>query len=246
MRDVSDAPDTLSRGVFPESSNARDGVANPVPPELTGSHSAQRAAEMRDAPQPCREEESEEPATDKGPEPAATGEATVLLGHRESGDEPVNWRPSIRANPHLMILGQPGMGKTTTLINVCLQLQAQGVTPIVFSYHEDIDEKLTKELPQPPLIVRYAGLGFNPMEVVGDNPLGYLDNVGMLRDIFSAVFPDLGDVQLGRLREAMKQSYADLGWSPGQTGAAPAFGSFLQRLRAEEKRDKGLLTLLNR
>jgi len=98
---------------------------------------------MRDTAPPCHEEESEEPATERGPEPAATGEATVLLGHRESGDEPVIWRPSIRANPHLMILGQPGMGKTTTLINCCLQLQAQGVTPIVFSYHEDIDGKLT-------------------------------------------------------------------------------------------------------
>ena len=38
----------------------------------------------------------------------------------------------------------------------------------------------------------------------------------------------------------------DLGWSPGQTGVAPAFGSFLERLRAEEKPDKGLVTLLNR
>ena len=35
VRNVSDAPDTLSRGVFPESSNARDGVANPVPPDGT-------------------------------------------------------------------------------------------------------------------------------------------------------------------------------------------------------------------
>jgi len=176
---------------------------------------------------------------------AATGEATVLLGHRESGDEPVIWRANIRANPHLMILGQPGMGKTTSLINICLQLEEQGVTPIVFSYHEDIDEKLGSALAEPPLVVRYAGLGFNPMEVIGDNPLAYLDNVGMLRDIFSAIFPDLGDVQLGRLREALKQSYLDQGWSPSRTGEVPAFHTFLDRLRTEEKPDKGLLTRLD-
>jgi len=206
--------------------HGQDGVSNSVPPVALSTASRLSAAGRQDVGAP-------------------TTEATVLLGHRDPGEDTVVWRASIRANPHLMILGLPGMGKTTSLINICLQLQAQGVTPIVFSYHQDIDEKLGLELPEPPLAVRYAGLGFNPMEVVGDNPLAYLDNVGMLRDIFSAVFPDLGDVQLGRLREALKQSYLDLGWSPGQRGEVPAFRTFLERLRAEEKPDKGLLTRLN-
>ena len=207
---------------------------------------------MRDTAERCHETEMPVGRQDVGaPRGAgsglasAAGETTVLLGHRESGDEPVIWRANIRANPHLMILGQPGMGKTTSLINICLQLEAHGVTPIVFSYHEDIDEKLGAALAEPPLVVRYAGLGFNPMEVIGDNPLAYLDNAGMLRDIFSAVFRDLGDVQLGRLREALKQSYLDQGWSPVQTGEVPAFRTFLDRLRAEEKPDKGLLTRLS-
>ena len=34
VRDGPDAPDTLSPGVFPESANVRDGVSNPVPPEI--------------------------------------------------------------------------------------------------------------------------------------------------------------------------------------------------------------------
>jgi hypothetical protein len=193
--------------------------------------------------------------TEEPPSPAAViqpaagappvGEASVLLGHQHPGDDPLYWHPIIQANPHLMILGLPGMGKTTSLINTCIQLDAQGVTPIVFSYHEDIDEKLALHLPQQPLVVRYAGLGFNPMEVVGDGPVAYLDNAGMLRDIFAAIFPDLGDVQLGRLRDALKQSYLDQGWAPGQRGETPAFHTFLERLRTEDKPDKGLLTRLS-
>ncbi len=181
------------------------------------------------------------------PKPAAESQldAGILLGHKEPGDDPVVWRASIKANPHLMILGLPGMGKTTCLINMCEQLQARQIVPIVFSYHQDIDEKVAVRLPEPPLVVRYAGLGFNPMQVEGDAPLGYLDNVGMLRDIFSAIFPDLGDVQLGRLREALKTSYLDKGWSPGQRGEAPAFRTFLDLLRADAKPDRGLLTRLN-
>ena len=171
--------------------------------------------------------------------------AGVLLGYRDGGDEQVLWHPIIKANPHLMILGLPGMGKTTCLINLCRQLEAQEVTPIVFSYHQDIDEKLVATLPAPPLEVRYAGLGFNPMQIVGEAPLAYLDNVGMLRDIFAAIFPDLGDVQLGRLREALKQTYVDRGWEPGQKCETPPFRAFLDLLRAEPKPDKGLLTRLS-
>lgn len=179
--------------------------------------------------------------------PSAEGQLDIgiLLGRKEPGDDPVVWRASIKANPHLMILGLPGMGKTTCLINICEQLQARHIVPIVFSYHQDIDEKLAVRLPEPPLVVRYAGLGFNPMQVEGAAPLGYLDNVGMLRDIFSAIFPDLGDVQLGRLREALKTSYLDKGWSQGQRGEVPAFRAFLDSLRADDKPDRGLLTRFN-
>ena len=43
-----------------------------------------------------------------------------------------------------MLVGLPGMGKTTALINICRQLFASGVAPVIFSYHDDIDEKLTE------------------------------------------------------------------------------------------------------
>ncbi|NJM11462.1 MAG: ATP-binding protein [Synechococcaceae cyanobacterium SM1_2_3] len=175
-----------------------------------------------------------------------SGSAGILLGHRQPDDEPVIWRANIKANPHLMILGLPGMGKTTCLINLCQQLVAQGITPIVFSYHEDIDEKLTAQLDHPPLVVRYAGLGFNPLQVDSNAPMAYLDNIGQLRDIFAAIFPELGDVQLGRLREALKRSYLDRGWGSGRCGEMPPFRGFLDLLRTDAKPDKGLLTLLNR
>jgi hypothetical protein len=222
----------------------------------TGEASAPQDPALHDDAPPSQAETEPEPDDRSGPPrsapaiqtaagPPPVGAASVLLGHQHPGDDPLYWHPIIQANPHLMILGLPGMGKTTSLINTCIQLDAQGVTPIVFSYHEDIDEKLALHLPQQPLVVRYAGLGFNPMEVVGDGPVAYLDNAGMLRDIFAAIFPDLGDVQLGRLRDALKQSYLDQGWAPGQRGETPAFHTFLERLRAEDKPDKGLLTRLN-
>ena len=168
----------------------------------------------------------------------------LLLGHRDGTDEPVNWQVSIKGNPHLLIVGLPGMGKTTCLINLCQQLTVAGICPIVFSYHQDIDEKLGALLGDRLQTVSYAGLGFNPLQVVGEAPLAYVDNVAMLRDIFAAVFPDLGDVQLGRIREALKRSYTDRGWGTGIQGEVPPFSAFYDILKADPKPDKGLMTRL--
>jgi DNA phosphorothioation-dependent restriction protein DptH len=172
-------------------------------------------------------------------------EAEIILGEQLANHEKVIWRVSTQGNPHLLIVGLPGMGKTTCLIHLCRQLVEAQIAPIVFSYHEDIDEKLNAVLPRELKSVSYAGLGFNPLQVVGSSPLAYMDNVAMLRDIFSTIFPDLGDVQLGRIREALKQSYTDCGWSNLSGGTVPAFSAFFDILRADAKPDKGVMLRLN-
>ena len=50
----------------------------------------------------------------------------------------------------------------------------------------------------------YAGLGFNPLQVVSDNPIGYIDNISMLRDIFATIFPDLGDIPAWKIERVVK------------------------------------------
>jgi hypothetical protein len=46
-------------------------------------------------------------------------------------DDEVIWPVSLRGNPHLLIVGLPGMGKTTCLLNICSQLHRQGVAPML-------------------------------------------------------------------------------------------------------------------
>lgn len=175
-------------------------------------------------------------------------EIMIDLGNEKTSDEPVTWNISISSNPHLMIVGLPGMGKTTCLINICLQMVKSDIVPIIFSYHDDIDTKIVNKLGSDVQFVDYAGLGFNPLEVVGDSAIAYIDNVGMLRDIFSSIFPELGEVQLGRLREALKQSYVDQGWSDSVMNRAelqlPGFQAFYDILKAQPKSEKNLLTRL--
>ena len=169
----------------------------------------------------------------------------INLGNGLLSGLPVEWEVSTNGNPHLLIVGQPGMGKTHCLIRVCQQLYEQEIVPIVFSFHQDIDEKLMATVPGGVLTVSYEGLGFNPMEVIATHPQAYVESVDMLRDVFAAIFPDLGEVQLGSLRKALKKSYEDQGWaSDGSRGKTPGFGDFLSILQATPKVDMKMLNRL--
>lgn len=175
-----------------------------------------------------------------------SGVPVVPLGDARGG-QPVKWSPSIASNPHLMIAGLPGMGKTTCLINICKHLVAGNVLPIVFSYHDDIDEKLAAAFPNL-LYSDGRSLGFNPMRVTHDGPLAHVESAGQLRDIFAAIFPDLGDLQLEQLRGAIKASYQELGWGNGVTEGLqpPPFRRFVELLRQQERPDTRTQTLLAR
>ncbi|SEM44747.1 hypothetical protein SAMN04515666_111177 [Bosea lupini] len=158
---------------------------------------------------------------------------------------PVNWSVSIRSNPHMMMVGLPGMGKTTALINISKQMTAAEIAPVIFSYHDDIDEKLADAI-GPMRTIDFDGLGFNPLRVDTPGPMAYIDVAGTLRDIFASIFPDLGEIQLEELRGAIKQSYDDLGWNDrsSERPAPPRFRTFLDILKSRPKPNQNLLARL--
>ena len=161
-------------------------------------------------------------------------------------DTEVCWRLGTRGNPHLLIAGLPGMGKTTCLVNMCRQLAAAEIRPVVFSYHQDIDEKLEETLGTL-RFVDFDGLGFNPLRVVDPEArAAHLDVAGTIRDIFGAIYPEIGDVQADRVRRAVKESFDEAGWKATAGGEEPRFRRFVEILRAEPKPDRGLKTLLAR
>jgi len=142
------------------------------------------------------------------------------------------------------------MGKTTCLLNLCNQMLVFGVRPIVFSYHPDFDERLKLLVPAI-RFVDFHGLGFNPLQVLDRlSRMAYLDVAGALRDIFAAIFPELGDIQLERVRKAIKDSFVEAGWDVPDALLAdlkePKFVRFVEILQADPKPDRGLRTLLAR
>jgi DNA phosphorothioation-dependent restriction protein DptH len=162
----------------------------------------------------------------------------------------VRWSLTVKGNPHLLVAGLPGMGKTTCLVNLCRQMLGARIRPLVFSYHQDIDERLTQLVPDVRFL-DFHGLGFNPLQVNDrQSRMAYLDVAGAVRDIFVAIFPEIGDIQGERIRRAIKDSFIEKGWDDPNADLAtlsePSFGRFVEILRSEPKPDRGLRTLLSR
>lgn len=171
------------------------------------------------------------------------------------------WHLTVKGNPHLLVAGLPGMGKTTCLLNLCQQMIAADVRPIVFSYHEDIDERLellesqgtvSGARPSPGIVrfVDFDGLGFNPLRVLDRSwKSAHIDLAGIIRDIFMAIYPDLGPLQGAKIRTAVKQSFEELGWGGAadtESLSEPPFRRFLEIMRSEPKPGIGLKNLLAR
>ena len=85
------------------------------------------------------------------------------------------------------------------------------------------------------------------MHVDDPTPHGHIDNAGMLRDIFAAMFPDLGDVQLERIRSAIRESYNRLGWGTESDSprTIPEFRAFYELLQQDAKGNQNVLVRLN-
>ena len=205
-----------------------DGRPTKAHPSLTGAASSDDDRAASDAPTPP-------------PVPAIALGADTLVG------TDVQWPLTIKGNPHLLIAGLPGMGKTTCLLSLCRQMVTAGIHPIIFSYHQDIDERLS-DLVASVRFVDFDGLGFNPLTVMNrESARAYLDVAGSLRDIFAAIFPELGDLQSESIRGAIKESFTEAGWSASAAGTRePEFGRFVEILRRKPKPDRGLRTLLAR
>ena len=177
-------------------------------------------------------------------------EPTVVLGHDRVTADRVEWTLTVKGNPHLLVAGLPGMGKTSCLLNLCRQMLDADVRPIVFSYHQDLDEKLDGMMDSI-RFVDFDGLGFNPLQIP-DRPARWphLEVAGMMRDIFTAIFPRLGDLQAEAVRNAVKDSFVEEGWAePGADTARlvePAFKRFYEILAEREKSNRRLENLLAR
>lgn len=175
-------------------------------------------------------------------------DANIVLGKLVNKDEDISLKITIKGNPHLMIVGLPGMGKTTSILNICTQMFKNNIVPIVFSFHEDMEQSFKKNFDDVNVVdLETTGIGFNPMKVIKSTSKAWLDNVGMIRDIFKSIFPDLGDIMINNIRSTIKESYTELGYenrSDYENLPVPEFETFFKKLKGQPKQDQRIITRL--
>ena len=213
-----------------------------------------RAGESEVAPKtpigPAQEKVDNSGSSEKDVTPELSEVPSICFGTEVYGGSEVLWPLTTKGNPHLMLAGLSGMGKTTCLLNLCSQMVTAGVRPLIFSYHQDIDERL-RDIVDSVRYINCFGLGFNPLQVLDrSSRKAYLDVAGAVRDIFTSIFPELGDIQGERIRRAIKDSFVETGWDNANAQLEnlpePEFKRFVEILKAEPKPDRGLRTLLAR
>ena len=167
--------------------------------------------------------------------------APVLVGTDAQGEE-VHWNPDPHggsANPHVLILGESGFGKTYTVSCLLAELAQQNIPSIVFDYGQGFT---LRAAPKP--FVQHAnpveieasrdGVDINPLQIFPSDLHGPVNVAQRVADTFARVYPQIGVQQHAVLRQAILDVMADVGIQLDAPDSwdrdLPAFDSLRQKL----------------
>jgi hypothetical protein len=176
--------------------------------------------------------------------PSALIQPDVMLGTKPGGGA-VYWRPFDQAkslaNPHAVIVGGSGSGKTETLKVFLSELRRAGVGCLVFDFKDDYVQRDFVE--QLGASVHFAedGLPVNPMVPGVDPHRGLVEitsHVFTLEGTLTKVY-DLGPQQAQTLRQVLFGLYEHAGYSrtpapPSPSAVPPAFADIRAELERAE------------
>lgn len=132
----------------------------------------------------------------------------IYLGADVETEQEIQWDPWRLANPHFLVLGGSGSGKTETLKALAWELGRRGVGVVAIDFHGDlaVEGGVTHEIS---MRSRY---GVNPLVVDLDPDGGGPDpqRFIVLRSLKEAFAP-LGGNQLSILDQAIRETYREAG-----------------------------------
>jgi DNA phosphorothioation-dependent restriction protein DptH len=168
----------------------------------------------------------------------------ILIGVDAETDEEVFWNPCQAdgaANPHVLILGESGFGKTYAICCLLTELAQQKIPAIVFDYGqgfivESSPRQFGEYAKQIELRASLEGVAINPLQLFPSDIHGPVNVAQRVADTFQRVYPQIGVQQHAIMRQAVLDVMIDAGIIPGSRTSwghsPPAFASLQGKLQA--------------
>lgn len=143
-------------------------------------------------------------------EEATEAEDGIYVGDdSEYGDSQywVPWNTQLSQNPHLMIIGESGSGKTYATQCLVAELAQAGIPSVIFDYGQgfeigSLDRHFRKFANPQEYLVGEKGLALNPIQIFPRDVKGPNTVATRISDVFDAVYR-LGDIQRKVLIDAI-------------------------------------------
>jgi DNA phosphorothioation-dependent restriction protein DptH len=146
----------------------------------------------------------------------------ILIGVDAETDAEVFWNPDPAngaANPHMLILGESGFGKTYAICCILTELAQQKTPSIVFDYGQGFAiESSPRQFVEytKPIEIRASreGVALNPLQLFPSDVHGPVNVAQRVADTFQRVYPQIGVQQHAILRQAVLDVMIDDGILP--------------------------------
>jgi hypothetical protein len=166
----------------------------------------------------------------------------ILIGADAEMNEEVFWNPDPSngaANPHMLILGESGFGKTYAVCCMLTELAQQKIPSIVFDYGQGFAVESS-----PRQFVEYAkpielrasreGVAINPLQLFPSDVHGPVNVAQRVADTFQRVYPRICVQQHAIMRQAVLDVLVDEGIIPESRtswdNSPPSFASLQRKL----------------
>lgn len=124
---------------------------------------------------------------------------------KKEQDIPLFYNPDQLINPHILICGMSGTGKSTQSIRLLNTAAKSGIEVDVFDVHDELD-KISGG--QPVMYSQATGYGYNPLVLNTDLHVGGVNRqIDFFVDLIKDVTPGFGVRQEGVLRNLLQDTY---------------------------------------
>lgn len=146
----------------------------------------------------------------------------ILLGSDVESGEDVHWnpdQPSGLTNPHVLILGESGTGKTYAISCLTAELAQEGIVSIIFDYGQgfslnSLPSEFVAATDPVELHAGRDGVNINPLQIFPSDLHGPINVAQRVADTFTRVYKKIGVQQHAIIRQAVLEVLADAGIRP--------------------------------